>query len=76
MASKKQIVIKVPLSTALVGSLITLLFTILKFLGFITWPWWLVLTPLWFPITTTFLFLFCAMLGVAFISFLAWLFNR
>ena len=31
--------------------MLTILFIGLKLAGFITWPWWLVLLPLWGPFT-------------------------
>ena len=76
MSSKKKIVITVPLSTVAVGSLITFFLTVLKFLGYISWPWWLVIAPLWFPTAMSCFFVLLAFLGVAFISFLAWILNR
>lgn len=30
---------------------LTIVFALLKFLGFITWPWVWVVSPIWLPIT-------------------------
>ena len=36
--------------------LLTLIFVVLKLIGYITWSWWWVVSPLWLP--------FCIFLGV------------
>ena len=36
-------------------SVLTLIFIVLKCVGTIHWSWWLVLAPLWFPITVNLL---------------------
>lgn len=33
-----------------IGTVLTVIFVIAKIAGYITWPWWLVLIPLWGPI--------------------------
>lgn len=32
------------------------LFVLLKFFGVLSWPWWIILTPFWFPVA---LMIFC-----------------
>lgn len=36
--------------------MLTILFIGLKLAGFITWPWWVVLVPLWGPLVLVVLF--------------------
>ena len=46
------------------GGLLTILFIGLKLTGYITWPWYWVLAPMWLPLVICVLFLLLfAMLG-------------
>ena len=44
-------------------TLLTIIFVISKILGYITWSWWLVFTPLWGPLVLVLGFLLIMFLG-------------
>lgn len=48
--------------------MLALIFITLKLLGYITWPWWWVISPLWVPAACF------AVLGIFCLLF-AWIFN-
>jgi len=44
------------------GLSLTLIFMVLKLSGCVTWPWWVVLCPVWIPMVTIFLLLAIAIM--------------
>lgn len=74
--SNRQIVLRVPQQTFAMGSALTILFIALKLTGYISWGWLWIVSPIWIPFALALCGLIFALIGMGFITFLAWLFHK
>lgn len=76
MSRKIHLVTRVGARTIVGALVLSILFGLLKFFGFLKWSWWIVSFPLWFLATFAFVIFALSLLGMVFISVLAWLFSK